>query len=70
MAAYQSYVQTSSGTLSRLIKKKKTGKNVETNVTENDPENECHMDTHLDVSNFFQIVDEEIYIFTKGENEM
>jgi len=28
------------------------------------------MDTHLDVSNFFQNVDEEIYIFTKGENEM
>ena len=28
------------------------------------------MDTHLDVSDFFPNVDEEINIFTKGENEM
>ena len=49
---------------------KKKRKNVETNFTENDPENECHMDTHLDVSDFFPNVDEEINIFTKGENEM
>ena len=49
---------------------KEKGKNVETNFTENDPENECHMDTHLDVSYIFPNVDEEINIFTKGENEM
>jgi len=28
------------------------------------------MDTHLDVSDFFPNIDEEINIFTKGENEM
>ena len=49
---------------------KKKGENIETNFTKNDPENECHMDTHLDVSDFFPNVDEEINIFTKGENEM
>ena len=49
---------------------KKKRENVETYFTENKPENESHMDTQMDVSDFFQNVDEEIYIFTKGENEM
>ena len=49
---------------------KKNGENVETNFTENNPENECHMDTQMDVSDFFHNVDEEINIFTKGENKM